>query len=658
MAYNAVNIKRQNDYLREHPEYLKELEARQQSRRVGKAVEIAGATPSLNGVEGPYLTSATPVLSESTFPLRVNQKMFLSPDQPRTEKVIQVTSPLYHIEIAAQGGRPISWKLLRYKESLESLSLLENHRRKLETISPRDKDIERHLEFLGRKIAWTREMTERQTVNGPPRQVDDSWPVDWAVEAVPTFFWEGSLPLSLSWGDTSIDDNIPYEPSGTDIYVEDEEKTLVLRGTIGPLEITKTFTFRPDVYFIDYSLSIRNISDHPLAFTEGGDVEGGLHFTWSDGVGIDLFNDPWSPPVLFQVSNKIVSEKTIYNQQRRQGPQVAMNWTLLQSKYFATCIQTNGSVTPKVVAGHSKYDHGKIDLILSIEELNPGEAKEESFSIYVGPKDANSMRSFGHDLERVLFFVDSKIGRFFKAIGRPLAPPILWVLRWIYSFIPNWGVAIIIMTILTKVCMYPLMLKQMRSMKNMQRIAPLQKELQEKFKDNPAKYQKEVMSLYKREKVNPAGGCLPILLTMPIFIAMYQVIYIVPELRGAPFLFWIRDLSQPDSLFTFYMPGFNWVVRFNVLPILNTIYSFWAMKKQVVDPKQAQMMQWMQVFFLFILWNFPSGLVLYWLVQAVLGTVQQSIFNRIHEKETAAKEKKTKKALGPVAARAAQKTKK
>ncbi len=622
MAFNAYNLRLKQEWIKEHPEYL---EQQRQAQEQPAGVDIADVTVEPSRAALGPIPAATPSL-----------EALIVTEQPQTDQVIWVTSPLYRVEIASQGGRPVSWKLLGYQEILQDRALLENYRKKLAVLSPQTPEVERLRAFLDRRIDWTQAMLERKAAQGGVRREDGTWPAEFAVEIIPTL-WEGTPPLSLAWANTILDDHIPYEASATDLEVNDGEKTLVLRGTSGPLEITKTFLFRPDSYTADYTVSIRNISDQALNFVSLPDRDRSIRLTWSDGVGLDLFNDNWAPPVLFQISNKILVENKVYKAQVNRESTI-LDWALVQNKYFAACIQPEGPIMPRTVKTRSPYDHGQLDLVLNIGQLPPGEGKSEKFSLFVGPRDPAYLRQFGQGLGDILF------RGIFWSMAKPFGLLFLWMLRVIHSAVFNWGLAIIGLTIITKVAMYPLMRKQMQSMKNMQRIQPMVKEL-EKYKSNQAKYQKELMALYKREKINPAGGCLPLLLTMPVFIGLYLVIYIAPELRGAHFL-WIRDLSQPDSLFSFYLPGINWVVRFNLLPLLNGAVTYFTQKKQVVDPKQAGMMQMMPLIFIFIFWNFPSGVVLYWLVQAALGSVQQSIFNRLHEKNN-----EKKKPPSPLAAR-------
>lgn len=639
-AYNLYVAHQRQKYLEEHPEYAEQLEREakeaQQRAEEGPA-EIQDSTPSLEP-SVPSTREATPAV----------EFMPLVEQEP-TNKIITVRSPLYEVEIAAQGGRPISWKLLDYQEQLEKPSLLENYQKKMaaETVGGGDAEwverqrtsLKRMRLFLERKLSFTRQQLAEQEQNPCEPLDSDRWPPRCAVEVVPTL-WEGTEPLSLRLGDRVIDKFIPYQSEVDHLEVEYNGQ-LILTGRYGQFEIVKTYLFDPEKYVLNYSVTIRNLSEEEIEFEE----DERFHLTWDDGVGLDLFNDAWNPPVLFQVSNSIEKESGLAKLIRQNKPS-SIDWALLQNKYFTACIEPRVPLQADPLTRRPEWDHGSLDLYLNLARLEPGDSHTEEFDIYIGPKDPQYLSQLDSSIKDILFM------GWFRKLAKPFGLFFLQVLRVIQMVTINWGLAIIALTVLTKFAMYPIMRKQMQSMKNMQRIAPLQKEIQEKYKNNQQKMQKEMMSLYKREKVNPAGGCLPILLTMPIFIALYIVIYIAPELRGAPFILWIRDLSQPDTLFSFYFAPMNWVVRFNVLPILNGVYQYYAQKKQIVDPKQAGMMQMMPVIFVFIFWNFPSGLVLYWICQAVLGTVQQGIFNRLHEKE-----KEKKKGKNPLAARAAQRAK-
>ena len=197
-----------------------------------------------------------------------------------------------------------------------------------------------------------------------------------------------------------------------------------------------------------------------------------------------------------------------------------------------------------------------------------------------------------------------------------LAVPLLWILNFTNTFTGNYGLDIIILAILLKILFTPLTLKSQQAMKEMQKLQPEIKKLQQKYKDDKQALNRETMELYKRRKVNPLGGCLPLLLQMPVFIALYQVLPKSFELRHAPFILWIRDLADKDPTY--------------ITPLLMGATMFFQQKMSTVsaDPTQMKMMSLMPIFFTFIFLNFPSGLVLYWLVTNVLAIGHQMYINR------------------------------
>jgi YidC/Oxa1 family membrane protein insertase len=201
-------------------------------------------------------------------------------------------------------------------------------------------------------------------------------------------------------------------------------------------------------------------------------------------------------------------------------------------------------------------------------------------------------------------------------------------MNWIYGFIPNYGIAIIILTILTKVLLWPLGNKSYKSMNEMRRMQPLMAEIREKYKNDKKKMNEEMMNLYRVYKVNPLGGCLPMLVQLPVFFALYRMLYEAIELRHAPFFGWINDLSAPDRLFSFdfSIPLMEPPYGIPVLTIIMGATMFLQQKMTPTpgDPTQAKMMTFMPLIFTFIFINFSSGLVLYWLVNNLASIAQQS----------------------------------
>lgn len=235
-----------------------------------------------------------------------------------------------------------------------------------------------------------------------------------------------------------------------------------------------------------------------------------------------------------------------------------------------------------------------------------------SFKLYLGPLSYEALKPLG--MERAVDLGWQWI--------TPLAKWLLSILKFGYTLIPNYGVVIILLSILIKVAFYPMSLSGLRSMKAMQQLQPEMERLRKKYADDPQKLQQSMMALYKDNKINPVGGCLPLLLQMPVFIALYPVLANSVELRQAPFVGWIKDLSAPDVLTTVF--GFD----IHILPLLMSATMFWQQKLTPTDPRQAMLTWMMPIMMIFFLYGSPSGLTLYWTMLNILSVAQQWLINR------------------------------
>jgi YidC/Oxa1 family membrane protein insertase len=249
-----------------------------------------------------------------------------------------------------------------------------------------------------------------------------------------------------------------------------------------------------------------------------------------------------------------------------------------------------------------------------VSDVNAAAPLNATFKIFVGPKLQEQLQNVGSELERTVDY----------GITTPLAQPLFFVLDWVHGWVNNWGWAIIIVTILIKLAFYKLTAMSGRSMAKMRKIAPRMKALQERYKDDRQGLSQAMMELYKKEKVNPAAGCLPILIQMPFFFAFYWMLVESVEMRQAPFALWIDDLSLRDPYF--------------VLPVLmaGAMFLQTRLSPAPPDPVQARMMQIMPIVFAAFLLLFPAGLVLYQLTNTVLSILQQWRINSIVARESAA----------------------
>jgi YidC/Oxa1 family membrane protein insertase len=238
---------------------------------------------------------------------------------------------------------------------------------------------------------------------------------------------------------------------------------------------------------------------------------------------------------------------------------------------------------------------------------------QAGFSVYTGPKEREALAQAGHELDRAVDF-----GWFWF-----IAIPLLQALRALHGLTGNYGIAIIVLTTLVKVATIPLTQTTIRNMREMQKIQPQMTKLRERFKDDAAELQKEMMELYRRHRVNPFSGCLPMLLQLPIFVGLYNALLHAIELRHAPFALWIQDLSAPDRL---PVVGFG-IPVLTLLMGASMVLQTWLSPQQG-DPTQQRMMMLMPLVFTFMFINFPAGLVLYWLVNNVLSIAQQYVMLR------------------------------
>ena len=244
------------------------------------------------------------------------------------------------------------------------------------------------------------------------------------------------------------------------------------------------------------------------------------------------------------------------------------------------------------------------------------------FIVYAGPKAYDQLRELNVGLEHIIDF------GLFSIIARPL----FWVLKFFYRFLGNYGWAIVLLTIIVRIPFIPIINKGQKSMRKLQELQPKLAELREKYKKDPQRMQQETMELYKKYKVNPLGGCLPMLLQIPVFFALYKVLMVAIELRGAPFMLWITDLSAPDTLFGHIPAWFPMIGGFAVGPLPLAMGITMVIQQKMtptsVDPAQNRMMMFMPVVFTFLFLNFASGLVLYWLTNNLLSIAQQFQTNR------------------------------
>jgi YidC/Oxa1 family membrane protein insertase len=376
------------------------------------------------------------------------------------------------------------------------------------------------------------------------------------------------------------------------------------------IELQKRVTFRADRYLAEVALATRNLS--------GAETTAEPRLAWGPGLrnSTDKKHSTLQAPTLWldgkrqhEDVTKLAGEKVVSG---------ALSWAALQDTYFAAALLPKDK---KLYAFVEKADGDQpvVGLVDARQTLPPGEQLTTSAQVFAGPKDLDVLKGVGQELDKLV-----DLGWFDF-----LARPALYLLKFLYGFTGNYGLAIILVTVLQKIAFHPLTVKSLKSMKAMQAVQPKLQALQERYKNNPQKKQEETMALYRKHGVNPMGGCLPMVVQIPIFIALYNALGSSVEMWQARFL-WIRDLTQPDSLFSVSVWG-GYTFSANLLALLMGV-SMWVQQKMsppAGDPRQAQMMLWMMpILFTFMFWGFPSGLVLYWLVNNILQIGQQWLITR------------------------------
>lgn len=379
----------------------------------------------------------------------------------------------------------------------------------------------------------------------------------------------------------------------------------------GGLAITRTLVFDPSSYLIKDLYRVSNSSAAPVSATPAL-VLANRPFAVENSASHFMFSGPVA--LINGVLSEVKGKKLIKGPQTFQG---SVSWAAYEDNYFITAImpagEGNRSVQMSAVGETVRTVITEGEVILS-----PGTPHEFSYSLYFGPKKLTILKQVGHDLSTSINFGWFDV----------LAKPMLWLLNFFYDYVKNYGVAIILLTILIKGIFWPITQKGMKSMKNMQKLQPKVAKLKEKFKDDPQKMNQEMMALYKTYKVNPLGGCLPMLLQIPFFFALYKVLLMSIELRHAPFMLWITDLAAPDRLWI----GFD-IPYLHGIPVLTllmgaSMYLQQKMTPTTADPTQARIMQMLPIIFTFMFLNFASGLVLYWFVNNLLSILQQQLINR------------------------------
>ncbi len=433
------------------------------------------------------------------------------------------------------------------------------------------------------------------------------------VQLVKTTEQEG-FPLTFSWGDVAAA-NTFYSSSTDKVQFAGAEttSTLTMKGiTESGLELERTYRFDRNTYLLELVVRVKNGSAKPLqgsALLHQANLpfeEAAKGSTTSLFVGPAIFMDGQRQE--FKTKEITGEPKTV------QGK---VDWAAYDSTYFMC------GILPENEGGTSVTMQQTDKLVTmqvggALDALQPGQEKIYKYRVYFGPKKLSLLQKTGYNLDKAVNFGWFDV----------MAKPTLWLLNFFHTYLKNYGIAIILVTVAFKLAFWPIAQKGLKSMKNMQKLQPKMAKIKEKYKDDPAMMNKEVMNLYKTYKVNPLGGCLPMVLQIPVFFALYKVLLMCIELRHAPFMLWITDLSAPDRL----MLGFD-IPYLGGIPVLTllmgaSMFLQQKMTPSTADPTQAKIMMFLPIMFTFMFLNFASGLVLYWFINNLLAILQQYLINK------------------------------
>jgi len=393
---------------------------------------------------------------------------------------------------------------------------------------------------------------------------------------------------------------------------QNELKVAFESDPVGGVKLVKTYTFRRGDYVIDVQHQIVNASSAPISprlylqlVRDGNDPPGGssLYFTFT-GPGIYTDSSHYNKIDFKSIEKRGPGEKPSHETSGSNG------WVAMVQHYFLTAwlVDKPGAPGPSREFFTAKIDANTYSVgeLLPLGEIAPGASKTFDARLYVGPQEEDKLAGLAPGLELVKDYGWFTI----------LAKPLFWLLTQLHKLIGNWGWSIVGLVVLLKIAFYWLNAKAYSSMAKMKAINPRIMEMRERLKDKPQQMQQEMMRIYREEKVNPLGGCLPILVQMPFFIALYWVLLSTVEMRNAPWIGWITDLSAKDPYF--------------ILPLLMTgtsLLQTW-LNPTPPDPVQARMMWIMPLVFSVMFFFFPAGLVLYWLTNNILSIAQQYLINK------------------------------
>ena len=392
---------------------------------------------------------------------------------------------------------------------------------------------------------------------------------------------------------------VPFKKVSTETTLQGENLVVQFVGESGGVKVTKTFTFTRGKYVIDVQHDVENLTESAitpsvyLQITRDGD----------DPADTSSFYHTFTGPAVYSEQEKFqkVSFSDIAKKDGTYIKSADNGWFAMIQHYFVTAwVPPQGVLRTYDIAqvGENLYAVRSIE---GIGNIGPGATSTMKSSLWVGPQDQDALEALAPGLDLVVDYGWLTI----------IAKPLFILMTWLHDLLGNWGWTIVALTVLIKAVFYPLSAASYRSMAKMKQVAPRLQALKEKFGDDRQKLNTAMMEMYRNEKINPLGGCLPIVVQIPVFISLYWVLLASVEMRGAPWVLWVDDLSARDPLY--------------ILPVIMMATMFLQIKLNPTppDPMQARVMMIMPLVFGGFMFFFPAGLVLYWVVNNILSIAQQ-----------------------------------
>ena len=380
----------------------------------------------------------------------------------------------------------------------------------------------------------------------------------------------------------------------------------------GGVKVVKTYTFTRGSYVIGVNTEVVNVGSTPVKPTLYMEL-----VRDSQPVDTPRFSHTFIGPAVYTEQHKFqkLSFSDVDKGKDDYATSANNGWVAMVQHYFASAWIPQQGAQRDIYVGKVDQTLYRVGVKEPLQTIAPGQTINVSARLFAGPEEQSMLEGIAPGLELVKDYGWVTI----------IAKPLFWLLEKIHGVVGNWGWAIVLLTLLIKAVFFPLSAASYRSMARMKAITPRMQALRERFKGDPQKMNSALMELYKTEKVNPFGGCLPVVIQIPVFISLYWVLLSSVEMRGAPWILWIHDLSQQDP--------------FYILPVLMAVSMFLQTRLNPTppDPLQAKMMMFMPIAFSVMFFFFPAGLVLYYVVNNVLSIAQQYYITRMMGKSKAAK---------------------